>query len=287
MILEDLQRLFRNKLVPYYPQEEVDALFLRTLEQKFNYSRTDYFLNKTEKISPQQQADIELIVTELSSGKPIQHIFGETEFFGLSFNVSNDVLIPRQETEELVDLILKTHPNTPLTLLDIGTGSGCIPLSLKHHRTQWNVLSVDISSKALLIAKQNAEKLNLNTTFIQLDILSTDKYHQLPKCDIIVSNPPYVTESEKQLMHANVLEHDPHLALFVADNNPLLFYKAITELAQSHLNNAGTLYFEINEAFGNEMKNLLRDCKFQNITLIKDLNGKDRFVSGIKIDSVF
>lgn len=283
MKLEDLQRLFRNTLIPYYPQEEADALFLRTLEHKFNYSRTDYFLNKQQIITASEVADFEIIIKELRSGKPIQHIFGETEFFDLTFKVSNEVLIPRQETEELIDLILKTHPNTTLSLLDIGTGSGCIPISLKYHRPNWDITSLDISDKALLIAKQNAKNLSIDITLKQLDILDPTRYVHLPKYDIIVSNPPYVTNSEKEQMHQNVLEHDPHLALFVDDANPLLFYNAITYLAQTHLNEGGTIYFEINEAFGYEMDQLLQNNNFEQVRVIKDLNGKDRFVSGVKL----
>lgn len=280
MTLGDLKQMFHKALTSIYIKEEVDALFFITLDHLFSYSRIDYMLNTDTPLSAAQIDSTNAFLSSLQEGKPIQHIIGSTEFYGLNFKVDQYTLIPRPETEELVDLILKNHEQDTLTLLDIGTGTGCIPLSIKHNRTKWRILSCDISDKALSIAKTNAEAHNLNIELLRLDILNPENYSQLPKCHIIVSNPPYVTEYEKELMHQNVLDHDPHLALFVPNDDALKFYSAITQLATNKLYSQGQLYFEINEAFGNEMITLLKSHNFINIKLIKDINGKDRIITG-------
>ena len=193
--------------------------------------------------------------------------------------MNSDVLIPRPETEELVDLILSESKNEKLNILDIGTGTGCIPISLKYSLSNATVTSIDVSTGALETAKKNSCLNNVDILFLEKDILIAD-LSNLPQQDIIVSNPPYVLESDKKIMSQNVLEFDPHLALFVDDSTPLLFYKRITELAKSKLNIGGKLYFEIHENFGSETENLLIENGFKNIKIVKDMQGKDRMVIG-------
>ena len=280
MTLGELKQMFHKALTASYPIEEVDALFFMSIEALLNYSRIDYMLDSNKQLASASAKECNALLNALQKGKPIQHIIGSTEFYGLEFKVNQHTLIPRPETEELVALILKEQPQKELTLLDIGTGTGCIPLSLKHHRPNWKVISCDVSEKALQVAKINAKNLLLDIELMQLDILNIRTHGQLPKCQIIVSNPPYVTEQEKELMHKNVLNFDPHLALFVPNNDALKFYSAITKLAADKLHPNGTLYFEINEAFGNEMIALLESHQFTNINLIKDINGKNRIITG-------
>lgn len=282
MTLGELKQTFQQALTTLYPNEEVDALFFIAIDHLWNFSRIDYMLNSRDNLNNNQIKEASEFISQLKTGAPIQHIIGYTEFFDLNFKVDKNTLIPRPETEELVSLILNKHNNSPKTLLDIGTGSGCIPISLKYHRKDWNIYSCDISEDALKIAKQNAKDLAVEVGFIHTDILKFKEYSNFPNCDIIVSNPPYVTQTEKTLMHQNVLNHDPHLALFVPDSKPLMFYEAITEFASINLNANGWLYFEINEAFGNEMIALLNSFGFINIELIKDINGKNRIIYGQK-----
>ncbi len=200
---------------------------------------------------------------------------------GFDFLVTPDVLIPRRETEELVQLIFEqNHSKDPLTILDIGTGSGCIPIMLKKKLGKAKVYAIDISNSALDIAEKNAKKMNSEITFLQADILKMNAL-SFDTFDIIVSNPPYVTIQEKELMHRNVTEFEPHLALFVTDDDPLIFYRKISELAFKSLNSYGQLYFEINEKYANEVKEILMQFGFSHIEIIKDMQGKDRIVKGI------
>ncbi|RZL18483.1 MAG: peptide chain release factor N(5)-glutamine methyltransferase [Pedobacter sp.] len=215
------------------------------------------------------------ILTDLKTGKPVQQVLGETIFYGLPFKVTSNVLIPRPETEELVDWVINHVKDKKESLLDIGTGSGCIPIVLKKHLPHLNVSSIDISSEALKVAAENAQLNKININLIEADILkySTDKMY-----DVIVSNPPYIRELEKAEMHENVLIHEPHTALFVSDENPLIFYKAIADFALSNLNPNGYLFFEINEYLWEETLQILIDKRFKNIELKKDMQGKDRMI---------
>ena len=249
-------------------------------EHLFNYSKAQLHIYQDKEISEDIYLRITEIITDLKTFKPIQYIFGSTDFYNLPFHVSADVLIPRPETEELVDLIITENKNKPLKILDIGTGSGCIAISLAKNLPKSKITASDISENALNIVHQNSKLNNIQIETIQLDILNPPNDFN-EKYDIIVSNPPYITEKEKTLMHQNVLEYEPHLALFVPNVNPLLFYKAITKFAIKHLNNNGKLYFEINEAFGNETITLLEQNNFKELFLRKDINNKDRMVRGI------
>lgn len=270
----------RKSLKRRYSHQEIEAFISIIFKHIYNYSKNEMILNDARLLPESDFVRIKDIVSRLEVHEPIQYILGVAEFYGLTFKVSPDVLIPRNETEELVDLVLKDHQNEKLKILDIGTGSGCIPVSLKRHNPYFNIYSCDIAEAALEIAKENAKQNNVSINFFQFDILSTSSF-PLNNFDIVISNPPYVTEKETALMEANVLEHEPHLALFVPDDDPLRFYRAIVQRSKRLLVRHGTIYFEINEAYGEDVVQLLQNEDYE-ATLIKDLNGKDRIVKGIK-----
>jgi release factor glutamine methyltransferase len=276
--LVDLLPYYKTKLEGIYDSSEIENIFYLICDYKHGLSRIDI------KISNTQLSESELLlhrsfVKRLITNEPVQHIIGETEFFGLPFIVNPNVLIPRPETEELIDLVLSTTKNSELTILDIGTGTGCIPITLKSNLPSTNVFAIDVSEEALETAIKNSTLNNVNINFIHKNILTED-LNDLPLFDIIISNPPYVLESDKLKMSKNVLDFDPELALFVADDNPLLFYKRITTLAVEKLNQNGQLFFEIHENFGEATKQLLIDAGFTKTKIVKDMQGKDRIVCG-------
>lgn len=217
----------------------------------------------------------------LKNGEPIQQIFGKAPFYGREFHVSRDTLIPRNETEELVHVIIKENPQQNLKILDIGTGTGCIPISLFLEMNQPEVFALDISEAALTIAKANARQLNANVQFFQRDILTEPI--PVDSLDILVSNPPYIPEKGKVSMHRNVLDFEPELALFVPDEDPLLFYRKIAEKGRQALKPDGKIYFEIHEDYGNAVQKLLFDVGYSAVQIIQDLNEKDRMVRGINL----
>ena len=216
----------------------------------------------------------------LKNEEPIQYIIGTTEFYGFPFLVDKNTLIPRPETEELVEWILleveKIKNPKPLHLLDIGTGTGCIPISLAKNLPTANISAIDVSKNALKIASKNAKENNVNVDFIEIDILETETLNK--QFDIIISNPPYVRELEKVEIQNNVLQNEPHLALFVSDDNPLIFYNKIADLAKQHLTKDGLLFFEINQYLGEETVKILSEKGFKNIELRKDMSGNDRMI---------
>ncbi len=267
-----------KELKSYYPKTEIDGFIRIIFSVLKSYNTTDLIIRKDENLNDDDRFQITEIVNRLKTYEPIQYILGEADFFGLTFQVNADVLIPRQETEELVDWILQQTTSTNPSILDIGTGSGCIPISLKKYLPEAQVKGCDISEKALKTAKYNAELNQVSVDFFQLDILNPE-LNDISKVDIIVSNPPYVTEKEMKLMHDNVLKHEPHSALFVPDNDPLLFYKALADFGKAHLKNEGQLFWEINESYGSECIDLLQEKGFIGVQLKKDINGKDRMVS--------
>ncbi|MDN3669303.1 peptide chain release factor N(5)-glutamine methyltransferase [Echinicola jeungdonensis] len=260
-----------------YPKPEAQQLVFWLLEHYLDISRADIIRDKS--IGPYPE-ELEEGVKALEEGKPIQYIIGWAPFYGREFQVEPGVLIPRNETEELVHLIIRENPEKGLKILDIGTGSGCIPITLFLEMQQPVVHALDVSPDALKIARANAEDLQAQVEFHQKDILK-DKI-PLRNLDILVSNPPYVRELEKAWMHSNVLEHEPGLALFVSDDDPLVFYKTIAQKGLKSLKPKGKLYFEINEALGKELEKLLEQLKYQNIRLHQDLKGKDRIISAIR-----
>lgn len=266
---------FREELSAVADEREITSWYYISMEYLLVYNRSDCIINSNQVLNKSQLSKIKQIVAELKTHKPIQYILGKTEFYGLKIKVNEHTLIPRPETEQLVDWILKENF---VTALDIGTGSGCIPIALAKHADA-KVSAIDVSEDALLIAEENAKNNEVEIDFIHQDILQTNS---LQKVDLIVSNPPYVLESEKEKMQENVLDYEPELALFVEDKNPLIFYKKIASLAINFLNENGKLFFEINAKFGKETIEMLADIGFVNIELKKDMNDKDRMIKAIK-----
>ncbi|MFD0991907.1 peptide chain release factor N(5)-glutamine methyltransferase [Tenacibaculum geojense] len=282
MELKEFRSFFNNQLKNLYPKTEIDAFFFRIVAEKLNLSVTDVFMKDSIKLSDSLVNELQQITNKLLQEQPIQYILGTTEFYGLQFDVNEHVLIPRPETEELVSWVLD-HIKNNLTIknvLDIGTGSGCIPISIKKNASDTNVSAIDISAKALETAIINAKNNNVLIDFIEKDILTSKSLHQ--DYDIIVSNPPYVRELEKQEIKNNVLANEPHLALFVSNENPLVFYKKIADLALQHLTNNGVLFLEINQYLGQETVNMLKNKGFKNIELKKDLFGNNRMIKASK-----
>ncbi len=279
--LKELKGNFTNSLSELYPSEEIQSFFNILCEKYLKLSRVEIALNPEREISEETFQTFQNALLRLKIFEPIQYITGETEFFGLPFKVNNHTLIPRPETEELVEWILSEIKNLQssivnLKLLDIGTGSGCIAIALAKNLPDSRISALDISEEALKIARQNAEINGVEIDFFQADILETKI---LPKqFDVIVSNPPYVRELEKKLMRQNVLNFEPKSALYVADEDPLLFYRAISKLAKTHLKPNGKLFFEINEYLADELSELLKKNGFQNIEVKKDIFGKDRMI---------
>lgn len=284
MKLKTIQTTFHHTLKSFYASQEIDSLFYMLIKWYYRVSRLQLAMNFD--LSIDNAAAILDALELLKQQKPIQYILGETEFYGLPFKVNENTLIPRPETEELVDWIITEAGNLKpdIKILDIGTGSGCIAISLAKNLPNAKVFALDVSYAALKIAKQNAAMNNVDIQFIEDSILSithTDLVSGIHKFDIIVSNPPYVRHLEKELMQPNVLQNEPHLALFVENENPLQFYKAITNFSVNNLNKKGGVFFEINEYLGKEMVQLLKDSNFQNIELRQDLFKKNRMVKGI------
>lgn len=266
----------KEELSSIYPDSEISS-FTKIIVEHISKRQFSPFLLDTLQLSEEQKEEIKCIVERLQIEEPIQHILGETEFYSLPFYVNKHVLIPRPETEELVELILNDcDTNMSLNILDIGTGSGAIAIALAANLPKARVEAWDISSEALKMAKKNAERNKVDIFFKEVDVLAdifTDK-----KYDIIVSNPPYVLESEKAEMDRNVLDYDPHLALFIPDNEALKFYIRIADLARDLLVSSGKLYFEINRAKGENTKVMLDQLGYQDIKVIKDLSQNDRMV---------
>ena len=282
MILKEFKLFFNEALSAIYPKTEIDSFFFILMEEKLKLQRIDTVLKSDFLITEKNLIDLKNIIKRLQKEEPIQYIIGNTEFYGLPFLVDKNTLIPRTETEELVAWVLdeiKVLTNnkiTELSILDIGTGTGCIPISLAKNLTSLNISAIDISPEALLIAKQNAILNKVIIEFIELDILNAESLPQ--EYDVIISNPPYVRELEKEEIKNNVLENEPHLALFVADENPLIFYNKIADLAKQQLSINGMLFFEINQYLGQKTLNMLVNKGFKNIQLKKDLFGNDRMI---------
>ena len=268
---------FKNELKSYLEYSELEQSLAIAFAHYLGFSRIDLVLNKDNLVDPKKVVQIEQVIQGLKTAKPLAHILGEWEFNGLIFKVNESTLIPRPETEELVQQIVEENKSSgKLSILDIGTGSGCIAIALKNELSNSSIVAFDVSKKAIVLAQENAKNNATEVRFENVDILKTERLEE--KFDIIVSNPPYITNKEKALMHANVLDYEPHLALFVEDTEPLLFYNAIADFANIHLNEQGRLYFEINEYFGKEVKEMLTNKKFKNVNIVKDINEKDRIV---------
>lgn len=266
----------RSRLQPYYTAEEVSALLRIVCCDLLGQAPTDYYLGKDIALSPKKEQELEDILQRLSRFEPLQYIEGRTLFLGREFWVAPGVLIPRPETEELVELMLKEIP-ADARILDVGTGSGCIAISLAKELPDTLVTAWDVSPEALSVARVNARKLQANVRFVECDVLAC-QVDEVGLYDVIVSNPPYVTEAEKADMEPNVLQWEPSLALFVPDDDPLRFYRRIAVLGRDMLADGGRLYFEINRAYGREMVEMLRAMGYVGVRVEKDLSQNDRFV---------
>ena len=288
--IKEYKKDFFQALENDFPTTEIDTFFSFLIEEYLNFKRIDVVLNPDFLIDKTTHNQLNIALEKLKNHEPIQYILGKTEFFGLPFLVNKNTLIPRPETEELVAWILDEitileKKETPkLTILDIGTGTGCIPISLAKNIDFATISAIDISAKALEVALKNAELHKVYISFFEMDILKTSNLNLLSKdktpinFDIIVSNPPYVRELEKAEMQKNVLENEPHQALFVSDENPLIFYTKIADLAMQHLSENGLLFFEINQYLGNQTVEMLSNKGFKNIELRKDIFGNDRMI---------
>ncbi|WP_445715396.1 peptide chain release factor N(5)-glutamine methyltransferase [Flavobacterium sp.] len=289
MEIKALKTHFFDSLKNIQDEQEIESFFFILTEYLHNLKRVDVALNPNFGLSEDDVEKWNAILADLQQEKPIQYITGEAWFYGLQFEVNENTLIPRPETEELVEWILSSsiihHPSS-ISILDIGTGTGCIPISLKSNLPQANVSAIDVSEKALEVAKRNAELNKVEINFIEANILEVEDLSQLPSpithhpssFNIIVSNPPYVRNLEKEEIKKNVLDYEPHLALFVEDTDALLFYRKIAQLALKNLTPNGLLFFEINQYLGKETVELLESLGFKNIELKKDIYGNDRMI---------
>ena len=294
MIVKQYRNYFNETLKTIYPITEIDSFFFLLLEEYLGFRRVDIVLKSDFKITQETLNLLQSATKQLEQEIPLQYIIGKTEFYGLPFVVNKHVLIPRPETEELVACVVsessrfktfntstkQTTDKKQLKILDIGTGSGCIPISLKKQLPFAKISAIDISKEALTVAKKNAVLNNVDIHFILQDILKTVALDQ--HYDIIISNPPYVRELEKKELKNNVLKNEPHVALFVENDNPLIFYAKIAELAKNYLNKNGLLFFEINQYLGTETIDLVNKKGLKNIQLKKDMFGNDRIIVASK-----
>lgn len=288
MILKDIQNIFHQELDSIYGTDEVRSFFNILIDFYLGLNRITLVLEPNYTITKEEEQPLFEALSRLKLEEPIHHIIGKTEFYGLPFKVNKHTLIPRPETEELVGWILKSltgKKDQPLKLLDIGTGTGCIAISLAKHLPNAHVYAVDVSPEAIKVAQENAKWNNVSITYIEDSIL--DIQNDILKTatgffDVIVSNPPYVRNLEKVEIKNNVLQHEPHLALFVKDDNPLQFYEAISDYALSALKENGLLFFEINQYLGAEMETLLKAYTYKSIELKKDMFGNQRMLKGMK-----
>jgi release factor glutamine methyltransferase len=282
--IKDVFEDYREQINGVYDINETEAITLLVIAEVTGMSRASIKAFPERELTIEQSGQIKSTLAELKTGKPIQYILGVTEFYGLPFKVNPYVLIPRPETEELVEWILYSEgerlkvKGERLSLLDIGTGSGCIAISLKKNLAYAEVSAIDISEGALQTAKDNAVLNEVDVNFIQADILNIKPGNESAQYNIIVSNPPYVTLDDKKQMHSNVTDFEPHTALFVPEHDPLIFYRAIADFALNNLIANGLLYFEINENLGKETVELLADKGFKNLSLRKDMSGRDRMI---------
>ncbi len=281
MLISQLKIQFIEVLKDEFPITEIESFFYMLTEYYLGIKRIDIALDRDLEISEAQFRKFEKAMLRLKDHEPVQYIIGQTEFYSLDFEVNKNVLIPRPETEELIEWVIKDYQDKKdrLNILDIGTGSGCIPICLAKYLNNARVSSFDISKEALELARRNARKNKVEVDFRELDILSRERLDE--KYDIIVSNPPYVRELEKKEMHKNVLEHEPQLALYVKDDNALIFYRKISKLAKEALKENGVLYFEINQYLGEETKALVESFGFE-AELKKDIFGNHRMLKAIR-----
>jgi len=279
--------LFNSSLSEFLGREETMSCAKISLEKITGLDRKDFITRGNEELEEVQVNEVNRIILELKTGRPLQYILNEAWFYQLPFYVDDRVLIPRPETEELVDLILKQYDfEQPKKVLDIGTGSGCIPVALAHHKPYWKVFGIDVSPGALEVAAINVKRHNVRVLLQMVDVLNEsyarDFFEKHGPFDVIVSNPPYISYDEKKMMGANVFNFEPHVALFAHENDPLVFYRSINVLARNYLRDGGELYYEISEFKGGEMVDLMKKHSFNDVELIKDMSNKNRIIKAIK-----
>ncbi|MEM6360670.1 MAG: peptide chain release factor N(5)-glutamine methyltransferase [Bacteroidota bacterium] len=274
-----------NKLEIDEAEEERSAITYLILEKLFAIKKAEVIVDRSINLVVKRHRELLQFIERVNNNEPIQYILGEAEFYGRKFNVDLSVLIPRPETEELVYLIIKENKGKKIKFLDIGTGSGCIPITLSKELKETKAFAIDVDPRTIRTARQNANKFEVDIEFMLIDILS----EHIPNgpYDVIVSNPPYIRESERQALKENVKEHEPSKALFVKDDDPLLFYRRIAELSKAVLKDTGRIYFEVHEDFGEDVKIMMEVLDFNEVQLLKDLNDKDRIVRASWSDDPF
>ena len=279
MTIQEAKRNIIHQLKTIYEESEAENISDLVIEHLTGTKRTDRIINKEKLISGKQESQLNKYMDRLLQHEPVQYVLNEAWFNGLKFYVDKNVLIPRPETEELVEWIISDckFPIETLSVLDIGSGSGCIPLALKKRLGKADVWSCDVSPEALRVANQNATVLGVNVKFIELDFLREEQRENLPSFDIVVSNPPYIPEKDKENMSLNVIDHEPATALFVPDDNALIFYKGIADFGKKHLTKNGIIYMEMNESFGKKISSMFQSEGYK--TVIKnDMQGKERMI---------
>ena len=279
--IKDIRNYITGELKDIYPEMEIQSLSNIVIGWVIGEKKISMLSDPDKSVTAADTGRITGICNDLKNGKPVQYITGETLFYNCILKVNPAVLIPRPETEELVDLIISENRGFAGEITDIGTGSGCIAIALAVNFPHSTITGIDISVKALRTASENASLNNVNVNFIRADILNCDLAN-VGKQDIIVSNPPYVRDSEKSMMQRNVIGFEPHEALFVPDDDPLVYYRAILEAGKTLLDRGGKIYFEINEVMGSLICDLIESYHYVGIKIIKDINGKDRIIKGIK-----
>ena len=277
--LKDLKDRMIRKLNEVYPEKESLSLVQILFSSIAGIEKKDVILDPARMIDDELEAELSGKMAELMLYKPVQYVTGKAFFYGFELEVNTSVMNPRPETEELVKWVIDDHAEIKgISILDIGTGSGCIPVALGSLLKVVNLAAIDISTEAISVARRNAEKYDVPVNFFAIDIFDENQWDRLGKFDVVISNPPYVRESEKRMMRPNVLNYEPASALFVPDADPLVFYRAICRFSKFHLNNNGKIYFEINEALGEDMLQMLVMQGFSDAVLRKDMQGKDRMV---------
>jgi len=284
MTIQEATYFLLNKLRTIYADGEANEITDRVMEKLTGSMKTERVMYKNEVITAVEESQLNEYTERLLKHEPVQYVLNECWFYGLKLYVDKNVLIPRPETEELVDWVIRNikFPFKDLKILDIGTGSGCIAISLKRKLRKAEVWACDISNEVLAVAKRNADNLQADINFIQIDFLNEEERNKLTSFDIIVSNPPYIPQKDKGNMQQNVLAHEPHTALFVSDNNPLMFYTAIADCAVQHLNKDGSIYCEIHENLGKEISEMFLQNNFI-CEIKKDMQRKERMVKAIKL----
>jgi len=281
LTVADLVMYIRESLGPFYPEREFNAMLFLIFEEVLGFSKTDIVLSAEATIDKITFKKVEQIIAKLKKMEPIQYVLGSTVFYGITIKTDARALIPRPETEELVSWVLESTDDSPLRVLDIGTGSGCIAIAIKKNIKHYQVLGIDLSSSALELAKENAENHKLSVDFFQVDILELSDDHPIKNIDIIVSNPPYIEYKDKKMMDKKVIDFEPGEALFVDNDNALCFYSAIGKFALKHLKIGGSLFFETSEYYNSEVVELLKKMGFTNIEFRKDINGKSRMIKAL------